>query len=103
MRQKISRLRLEVVVRQIQHTTTSNKQRKKRILFLFMPYKGFYVLERIATMKLKRLGVVVQQKKFIGVLRLRTAILFLLAYNFPQETLRLQKAMKQHSLHRLLA
>ena len=26
-----------------------DKQRKKRILFLFMPYKGFYVLERIAT------------------------------------------------------
>jgi hypothetical protein len=49
IKKKISRLRLKVVVRQIQQTTTSNKQRKKRILFLFMPYKGFYVLERIAT------------------------------------------------------
>ena len=49
IKMKISRLKLVVVVRQIQHTTTSNKQRKKRILFLFMPYKGFYVLERIAT------------------------------------------------------
>ena len=48
IKEKISRLRLVVVVRQIQQTTT-NKQRKKRILFLFMPYKGFYVLERIAT------------------------------------------------------
>ena len=48
IKMKISRLKLVVVVRQIQHTTT-NKQRKKRILFLFMPYKGFYVLERIAT------------------------------------------------------
>ena len=49
IKMKISRLKLVVVVRQIQHTTTSNKQRKKRILFLFMPYKGFYVLERITT------------------------------------------------------
>ena len=48
VKMKISRLKLVVVVRQIQRTTT-NKQRKKRILFLFMSYKGFYVLERIAT------------------------------------------------------
>ena len=49
IKMKISRLKLVVVVRQIHTTTTSNKQRKKRILFLFIPYKGFYVLERIAT------------------------------------------------------
>ena len=50
VKMKISRLKLVVVVRQIHTTTTtSNKQRKKRTLFLFMPYKGFYVLEHIAT------------------------------------------------------
>ena len=48
IKMKISRLKLVVVVRQIQHTTT-NKQRKKRVPFLFMPYKGFYVIERITT------------------------------------------------------
>ena len=45
IKMKIRRLKLVVVVRQIQHTTTSNKQRKKRVLFLFMPYKWFYVLQ----------------------------------------------------------
>ena len=33
IKMKISRLKLVVVVRQIQHITTSNKQRKKRIFF----------------------------------------------------------------------
>ena len=47
VKMKINRLKLVVVVRQIHTTTTTNKQRKKRILFLFMPCKGFYVLERI--------------------------------------------------------
>jgi len=49
LKMKINRLKLVVVVRQIHTTTTSNKQRKKEFFFLFMPYKGFYVLERIAT------------------------------------------------------
>ena len=49
IKMKISRLGLVVVVRRIQQMTTSNKQRKKRILFLFMPCKWFYVLECIAT------------------------------------------------------
>ena len=40
VKMKINRLKLVVVVRQIHTTTTTNKQRKKRIPFLFMPYKG---------------------------------------------------------------
>ncbi len=40
VKMKISRLKLVVVVRQIQHTTTSNKQRKKRILFFVYALQG---------------------------------------------------------------
>ena len=40
IKMKISRLKLVVVVRQIQHTTTSNKQRKKRILFFVHALQG---------------------------------------------------------------
>ena len=47
VKMKISRLKLVVVVRQIHTTTTTNKQRKKELFFLFMPYKGFYVIERL--------------------------------------------------------
>ena len=48
VKMKISRLKRVVVVRQIQHTTTSNKQRKKNSFFVHALTR-FYVLERIAT------------------------------------------------------